>query len=1235
LGHCFLAPFAIFVSHSISGRDACDNGMHSADEPLQHDELLAQLGWVRALARRIVADPDVTDDVLQQVCLLALEKAPQEARSGPRLRAWLAVVTRRLARHSARGEVRRRERERLAAQPEALPATDDLVAHRDVLKKLVDSLTSLDKPSYSVLVARYFDGRCVAEIAALGGTTEAAVRQQLTRARQRLRARLAPLVADDRQGWLASPLPAAAIAGALQTAAFRSLPERVGGLIVAKTMGTSGVAKILVGIAVLLCLIGGSWYLLEGRGDESQAPARIARIAADGSGATPVLPESVHAAQPLQPLSSLPEDATARSATSAVLSYPPGIVTFVASGRVVDEHGVPWNGARVTFVPDPGTAGELHVDVYSHTVELDRLPHMITDVEGRFALFGPWAPDQAIARLHGNQLAPALVVEAEGMAVHAFLIEHHDGQDRDLGDLVLSMKAGTVILHTVDEHGAPIEGVTAGIFQGGPVAPFRGTPGCPDFMEFSLTGLARGRSDAAGRLVLTGLWPCSVTVSCRDARYTVGQAKDLTVGPGETVEPADVVMGRGVLLAGVVRDAKGEPVAGAEIWARTEERIYANKAGMVRPEDWVTADPLPSVMEALHESREWNNPESPTTTDADGRFTRSGLSGKSFDVFVAAEGFEPLHVPGVPADSAKLDLVLSPEATLQVLVIDETTGKPSSMASLQAYRCSKKFGYFSGESPAVERKITPGSGPGAFVVHGIGPQGTKLVASAPDCATLSMTVEASPAEDGSPVTLRLAPQCVVKGRIEDEKGTPLARAVVTLKGCPRVSQPAEGDADKRDAAPVANELVRHVSADGSFHFVALPSGCFVLSATAPGYEDATSPPLDMQAGATLDLPSLVLAKSCAIEGTVRRADGSPAAGAWVTAGTLAADGRSVSGDYVTADLHGHFSFLGRRSGPVTVSVADELRSAPLVHAGLVLAEHETRTVDFVLPRRPVLRGRVTSGGRPVRDAYVVVTEQSPDAGRLPASATVECGDDGRYMMEWKQQGGIEVRAGRPGGGNADAVDVDATWGLDLTLNFELGSASIAGRVEDARDAAVPEGMQVRLLRSGAPASDWVSADATGGFLIESVPAGIHDIQARSAAYPLATPVKGLSVEPGQRLQGVLIPVSRGAVVNGEVLDVQGRPDTCWVYVVKPVSAEPGDADLPTLVPFDEVVASGGHFRVEGLAAGHYRFVVARPGYGDDLQDASSAEQARANEMASLEVDLEPGEIRAIRLQKVR
>src|SRR5262245_8350567 len=90
---------------------------------LSHAVLLEQVGWIRRLARALVADRDLAGDLGQGTCVAALERPPSEP---GRLRAWLAAVLRNALRQHARSSRRRALREAAWAQPEAVPRSEDL-----------------------------------------------------------------------------------------------------------------------------------------------------------------------------------------------------------------------------------------------------------------------------------------------------------------------------------------------------------------------------------------------------------------------------------------------------------------------------------------------------------------------------------------------------------------------------------------------------------------------------------------------------------------------------------------------------------------------------------------------------------------------------------------------------------------------------------------------------------------------------------------------------------------------------------------------------------------------------------------------------------------------------------------------------------------------------------------------------------------------------------------------------
>jgi RNA polymerase sigma factor (sigma-70 family) len=241
------------------------------------DELLAQLGWVRALAGSLVHDPHAADDVLQRVCLLALEKPPARVTHGAGLRAWLASATRTLAAHSARSASRRRRREHVFARPEALPSTADTVERRERLTRLVEAVTSLQEPDFSTIVERYFDGLTTAEMVARHGLTEAAVRKRITRAKQRLRARLERDPDFERRRRLGSLRSVLAWPLLLKHAWAGSATHESGALIMAKSVGSAAVAKAAVVAVVLTGVSLTAWQMLSGSAEPESATAVLAQ----------------------------------------------------------------------------------------------------------------------------------------------------------------------------------------------------------------------------------------------------------------------------------------------------------------------------------------------------------------------------------------------------------------------------------------------------------------------------------------------------------------------------------------------------------------------------------------------------------------------------------------------------------------------------------------------------------------------------------------------------------------------------------------------------------------------------------------------------------------------------------------------------------------------------------------------------------------------------------------------
>src|SRR5687768_16978368 len=129
--------------------------MSDAPAPVPLEALLRHRDWVRALARRLVAEENAADDVEQQTWLEALERPPRLATSP---RGWLGTVARNAARKLVRGSARREKRELAAVPRDPDRAVHDLVAEAEIGRRLVGLVLALEEPYRGTVLLRWFEG---------------------------------------------------------------------------------------------------------------------------------------------------------------------------------------------------------------------------------------------------------------------------------------------------------------------------------------------------------------------------------------------------------------------------------------------------------------------------------------------------------------------------------------------------------------------------------------------------------------------------------------------------------------------------------------------------------------------------------------------------------------------------------------------------------------------------------------------------------------------------------------------------------------------------------------------------------------------------------------------------------------------------------------------------------------------------------------------------------------------
>jgi len=238
------------------------------------EALLEHAGFIRSLARTLVRDESVADDVVQQTYLAALQNPPAHTSN---LRGWLAKVARNFAFRALRTEQRTKRREEASVPREPAPSPAEVAARLELQRKVVEAVMALEEPYRSTVVLRFFDDCTPEEIARRMGVPKETVRTRLRRAVERMRGGLDEAHGGSRRAWVLALAPLAglgtreATAAAATTALSKAVAGKTtitGGLIVSSKAFWTLTAAILVAAVLFV------WQ----RSDAQPAAPRTARI---------------------------------------------------------------------------------------------------------------------------------------------------------------------------------------------------------------------------------------------------------------------------------------------------------------------------------------------------------------------------------------------------------------------------------------------------------------------------------------------------------------------------------------------------------------------------------------------------------------------------------------------------------------------------------------------------------------------------------------------------------------------------------------------------------------------------------------------------------------------------------------------------------------------------------------------------------------------------------------------
>ncbi len=694
-------------------------------------------------------------------------------------------------------------------------------------------------------------------------------------------------------------------------------------------------------------------------------------------------------------------------------------------------------------------------------------------------------------------------------------IEVRAGRDKDLGTIEVGATAA-LTGRVVDEAGKPVAGAEVRVLTGfenifellGNMAELFGTLGREP------TPLAKGKSGDDGRFRLEGLppGPLAIVATASGKRQTVLSIRMTAKGPASG-EPT-LVLETGSVIAGVVVDSLGAPVVGAQLamletgdndptsflTKRTfttsgaegrfralvddgarEVRAVVNATGFpttfsaaIKPgredarivlvggatvevhcEDDAHA-PIEGAQVAMGVARgNMNAPDGVGgflygSTDATGVVTFASGPGqvemiivnhRDFSTVMGSPGREggemgPFKLEGdipkevAPTGVTKMTIRMKRGIVIRGRVLD-SSGNPIAGAEVRTIGAMGFGGGSTNRSAADGTYRVAGAAAAGAEAGGMGGFGGTMVTvkasgwiQKPD----SMSVVTANAKDGEVVhDITMLAGAIVRGKVIDSDGSPVVGAEVQIAagggfdmasmmgggGGRKVTTAADGTYEIRDVSPStpddsAMSSIREALAPGSppSEPPQAPKLSSRVSVTAEDRVAAKSEPFLVEAGATVDAPTVKLSAGATLRGKVREPSGRPAVGATVEV-SMERDGTPNFEEMVggakakSAKTDSDGAFVVRALGKAKGSVVAKAKGFAPAKAAIEVGDVDPAPIELRLHEVGTLKGRVlTPGGEPIEGATISVSGSAggSDAAYVE-SAFASADKEGNFQFE--------------------------------------------------------------------------------------------------------------------------------------------------------------------------------------------------------------------------------------------
>jgi len=688
---------------------------------------------------------------------------------------------------------------------------------------------------------------------------------------------------------------------------------------------------------------------------------------------------------------------------------------------------------------------------------------------------------------------------------------------------------------------------------------------------------------------------------------------------GQALEDLVLVAEKGLSLAGLIVDSRGEPVAGARI----------------KPVPQLS---LTKLREYIDDSRFLHV----AISGEDGTFECAGLHEGTFNLEIVRGGITDASHKGFRA--GQTDLVITLKAGgIAGFVVSTADGETIREFRLQldpAHHVDimDPFGF----KAKIFRKVTHEQG--RFEVFPLQPGRYSLIVQAEGHGHKridDITVNDTAITKG--IVVMLAPEASVSGAVYDKRtGEPVEGAKVSLK------TGLEGMIDEFQGGLMATS-----DSEGRFTIGRLTAGRVKLYVTHARYRSQPLEALRLLEGERIEDYDLFLSRGGVIEGHVYGVGQRPLGGVSIMAS-------SASGSVLKSaktDREGFYEMSGFPAGTYTVmqmarnfnldeGFLDSLTGG-FERRQVVLAEDEVARCDFQMQAQneaDALIGRVTEAGSPVAGSPVagaiinlvcMETDKRSDAGMKTATTN----SDGSYRFRDVPAGRYTFRVVKTdnlvyGGGTGVVFTTEIPETRPFAFDMELPGGAIEGRVVDHDDLEPLSGVRILLEDRRAGDHDDPITQATGGrvaevysdeqgrFRLSNLREGRYDLIAGGTNLLGMNPggyartrMEAIEVRERRAVTGLRVKLEKGGSIEGQVQDRRGDAVAGATLFFQPVGASGFET-------YSECSSDGsGRFRYAGLAPGRYTVAAKHPGYAVTLLYDVALQKERIREV---EVTMEPG-----------